>query len=186
MCNFYNVTASLAFNSVIINSGVLLVTQKSHYELFFGSHTPYKEHETPINGHLQGGKNVRPKFSFALNSGFVSNAIKSPPLRLALLVPDQGYFNAMLHLSLHAFPTQLYDLGFKYNYIGSFENVNKKRVSFRSKDAYIVHATTGVLLVGVVHGEGYDRYKLAEGMEVVTIRTDYLSGVDELWKKSNR
>ena len=152
MCSFYGVAPNPAFDDVVINSGVLLTSSKHHYNLLFGPGTPYKSHETPINGHIYG---------------------------------DQAYVNAMLHTSLYDFPSQLLNLGFGYNYIGSFENINRRKVSFASKDAYVVHATTGVLLSKISTEGGYDRYILADGMETVNVRANYLKELDKAWRDNN-
>ena len=55
---------------------------------------------------------------------------------------DQGFLNAM-RLALGA---PLADLGFAFNFVGSFETNNKPRRPFPAEDAYMVHATTGLLL----------------------------------------
>ncbi|KAJ1446496.1 nucleotide-diphospho-sugar transferase-domain-containing protein [Pelagophyceae sp. CCMP2097] len=55
---------------------------------------------------------------------------------------DQWFVNAMRVRGGHA----LLDLGYAYNYVGSFETTNAQNAPFPAKEAWMVHATTGLLL----------------------------------------
>lgn len=156
MCKYYNVQrqGEKDYGSVIINTGVLLLSREYHYEMFFGGFN--SKFDPDINPHLSG---------------------------------DQGYINAMLQSKIKNWEVEVADLGFRFNYIGSFENMNKHKIAFKAEQAYIVHATTGLLLVETKEGLdeeqiniGLRRFHLATGMEVVTMRTEYLEGLDEKWR----
>lgn len=55
---------------------------------------------------------------------------------------DQGFLNALRV----KFRVPLVDLGYAFNYVGSFETSNKGTAPFAAGDAFFVHGTTGLLL----------------------------------------
>jgi len=152
MCSYYGVKrqGDQDFGTVIVNSGVLLLSREHHYEMFFGKGVERKKDrvfDPDVNPYLSG---------------------------------DQGYINAVLQFQVHDWAAQVADLGFRFNYIGSLENVNKHKVAFTAQASYFVHATSGLLLKETAEGH----YELATGHEVVTMRTDYLEGLDSRWKSA--
>lgn len=82
------------------------------------------------------------------NSGIIllskalAGAYKLPkPHSIESLLGDQAWFNAMRHL----YQWPIYDLGYSFNFVGSFEGDNlSKRPLENSTDAFCIHATTGL------------------------------------------
>lgn len=93
------------------------------------------------------------------------------------LFGDQGYLNAMA--ARHG--VGVFDVGYKYNFVGSFETYNVHQITLRKYDAYIVHATTG-LLSKFVEIEGRVYLTQMEGQEATDFRTEYINDIDKEWK----
>ena len=55
---------------------------------------------------------------------------------------DQGFLNAMRLRD----SAPLADLGYAFNFVGSFETSNKASRPFAAEDAFMVHGTTGLLM----------------------------------------
>ncbi|KAJ8610100.1 hypothetical protein CTAYLR_007106, partial [Chrysophaeum taylorii] len=69
--------------------------------------------------------------------------LADPPLALdPALYWDQAYVNAMRA----RYDVPVATLGYRYNYLGSFETANRDNAPFPARDAYFVHATTGLLM----------------------------------------
>jgi len=66
-----------------------------------------------------------------------------PPLDLdRLLFWDQGFLNAQVN----AFRIPIYNLGYRFNFVGSFFTTNFDKAPFSAIDAYLIHGTTGLLM----------------------------------------
>ena len=55
---------------------------------------------------------------------------------------DQGFLNAQRA----RYDVPLANLGYPFNYVGSFETTNVDRRPFHATDAFFVHGTTGLLM----------------------------------------
>jgi hypothetical protein len=62
---------------------------------------------------------------------------------------DQGYLNAMV-LKLRV---PLVDLGYLFNWVGSFASTNAPNAPFPAREAFFVHGTTGLFLPHRERGE---------------------------------
>ena len=62
---------------------------------------------------------------------------------------DQGYLNAMRL----KYEVPLVDLGYAFNWVGSFHSTNAKTRRFPAFDAFFVHGTTGLFLPHLERGE---------------------------------
>ena len=97
----------------------------------------------------------------------------------------QGYLNAALNG--HKIPVT--DYGYRYNYVGSFENMNRHKLDLRAEEAYVVHATTGLLFdeveVEAASGETeeWTSYRAIVGDEANRKREVWLREVDGKWKE---
>lgn len=110
------------------------------------------------------------------------------------LYGDQGYINALLN-SPESVGRGVVDLGYEFNYVGSLETTNRDRIELRAADAYVVHATTGLMVKEVSQIEiegaaanrpGYRHYQMLIGDEAFERRRDFLRDVDASWKADQR
>ena len=62
---------------------------------------------------------------------------------------DQGYLNAMRL----KYEVPLVDLGYAFNWVGSFHSTNSENAPFSAFDAFFVHGTTGLFLPHLERGE---------------------------------
>jgi len=97
------------------------------------------------------------------------------------LYGDQGYVNAMLNRVGSGIA--VVDFGYRYNWVGSFENVNRRKVEDISKDeVYAYHATTGLCLGQIESGQvGIETYQMMVGEEALAHRVDWVEGVEREW-----
>ena len=65
---------------------------------------------------------------------------KIPPAMDFVVLGEQGFLNAMRHSCGHP----LHNLGYAFNWLGSFNGSNAERRPMNVTDAYMVHATTGL------------------------------------------
>ena len=80
---------------------------------------------------------------------------------------DQAYINAALNSN----DVPFFDLGYAYNYVGSFETTRRGAVDIRAEEAFVVHATTGI-------GQGTRNEK-----ESSDKREEFLRRIDMIWKE---
>ncbi|GMH68802.1 hypothetical protein TrRE_jg7994 [Triparma retinervis] len=100
----------------------------------------------------------------------------------ASLLGDQGYVNAMMLREWGwNWGGKVMDLGPRFNYVGSFENINRMKVDFRSEESYIVHATTGLLVTQVAKDGALETYEMITDENGTVLRVEYLKDIDEKW-----
>ena len=100
------------------------------------------------------------------------------------LFGDQGYVNAMLQKKEFDFDSSFLDLGPRFNFVGSFENINRNKVDFLAEESYIAHATTGLLLEYVGDkGPGLAEYRMMTHEDGIYARRDYLKKIDWTWEQ---
>jgi len=99
------------------------------------------------------------------------------------LFGDQGYVNAMMVKEWGwDWGGHVMNLGPRFNFVGSFENVNRMKVDFAREESYIIHATTGLFMKFMGdEGGGFEKYVMINDDEGVKLREKYMKEIDEKW-----
>ena len=137
----------------VMNTGVMVLSKAHHFDMLFNN-TDWMEGQEQYNVRLN-----------------------------AELLGDQGYINAMMLKEWGwSWGGKVMDLGLRFNFVGSFENLNRMKVDFRNVESYIVHATTGLCMAKVASDGVHDTYQMMTDEEGAMLRLRYLEGIDKEWR----
>jgi len=179
MCEFYGVDNKDA-SSTVFNSGVLLLTREYHKSMFRDRFSQVQTRSELFGdqGYLNAMAHSTKQSVYDIEYRCVANEeegsedsyIVAPSLRSPFPSPSV-LLSRSLTLSIN-----------RYNFLGSFETYNLGKLKLSAIEAYIVHATTG-LLSKFVEIDGNTYLTQMEGDEGMEYRTKYIDYVDEEWRK---
>jgi hypothetical protein len=136
------------------NSGFVVYSSHHLYTIF----KSMNKYEDQNHSHNQEEEEEEGRSNHQLVTSFASWAQFQDQIGDSAVLWDQGWINA--HRVFHHIP--LFNLGYKFNWVGSFNGSNAVTRPLDALDAFAVHATTGL--------PNYGRDRL-----------DFISYVDEAW-----